>query len=241
MGAHRGASSSCPENTMAAFRKALDLSVDMLELDIQLTKDGEVVIYHDFYLEKRTNGHGFLRDYTLAELKKLDAGSWFSPEFAGETIPTLEEVLAWSKDKIWLSIELKQLEVFNEPLAKKTVELIKSYKMEDQVQIMSFNHQSLVEARKSSRKIITNVISASRMINPIQYLNSVEAQVLNVPIIHLSPSLIKELHEAGFYVHGSMSDDIDVFRRLLEWGADAMDTNTPDLMLLERSRLIDIG
>jgi glycerophosphoryl diester phosphodiesterase len=239
IGAHRGASAYCPDNTMSSFRKAVELKAEMLELDVQLTKDGEVIVYHDFYLDKKTNGQGFVHEHTLAEIQQLDAGSWFSEEFAGEKVPTFEEVLAWSKDKIWLNIELKQLEHLHEPLAKKVVQLVENYQMEDQVQIMSFNHASLVEVRNYSKKIITNVISASRLVNPIEYLRSIEAQVLNVPIIHLSPELVAELHHQGFYVHGSMSDDLHVWRTILEWGINAMDTNIPDVMIAERNRFLE--
>ncbi|MFS0821515.1 glycerophosphodiester phosphodiesterase [Bacillus sp. 1P02SD] len=239
IGAHRGASAYCPENTMSAFKKAYELKADMLELDVQLTKDGEVIVYHDFFLDKRTNGRGFVHEHTLTEVKQLDAGSWFSESFTGERIPTFEEVLAWSKDKIWLNIELKQLEHLDEPLAKKVVDLIEHYGMEDQVQIMSFNHASLVQARRCSKKIITSAISASRMLNPAEYLRSIQAQVLNVPVIHLSPRLVEELHNQGFYVHGSMSDDLNVWKTILAWGIDAMDTNIPDVMIQEREKFYE--
>ncbi|WP_051633478.1 glycerophosphodiester phosphodiesterase [Bacillus sp. UNC41MFS5] len=238
IGAHRGASAYCPDNTMSSFRKAVELNAEMLELDVQLTKDGEVIVYHDFYLDKKTNGQGFVHKHTLAEIQQLDAGSWFSEKFSGEKIPAFEEVLAWSKDKIWLNIELKQMEHLHEPLAQKVVQLVESYQMEEQVQIMSFNHASLVEVRKHSKEIITNVISASRLVNPVEYLRSMEAQVLNAPIFQLSPSLVDELHLHGFYVHGSMSDDLHVWQTILEWGIDAMDTNIPDVMIEERNRFL---
>ncbi|QKE72879.1 glycerophosphodiester phosphodiesterase [Arthrobacter citreus] len=239
IGAHRGASAYCPDNTMYSFKKGLELKADMLELDVQLTKDGEAIVFHDFLLNKKTNGQGFVHEYTLAEIQRLDAGSRFSDEFVGAKIPTFEEVIDWAKDKIWLNIELKQMEHLHEPLAKKIVQLVENYRMEDQVQMMSFNHASLVEVRSYSRKILTNVISASRLVNPVKYLRSIEAQVLNAPIFQLSPSLVDELHQHGFYVHGSMSDDIYVWKRILEWGIDAMDTNIPDVMIAKRDQFLE--
>ncbi|MCR2822973.1 glycerophosphodiester phosphodiesterase [Lederbergia panacisoli] len=239
IGAHRGASAYCPENTMSSFKKALELKADTLELDVQLTKDGEVIVFHDFYLNKSTDGQGFVFEHTLAEIQRLDAGSWFAKEFAGEKVPTLEEVLTWSRDKVWLSIELKQFEHLHEPLAKKVVQLIEHYQMEDQVQVMSFNHASLVKIRNYSKRMMTNVICGARIVNPIQYLRSIQAQVLNTPIIHLSPDLVKELHHEGFYVHASMSDDINVWKAVLEWGIDAMNTNIPDVMIAERSEFLE--
>src|SRR5512143_199880 len=91
--AHRGASRRAPENTMAAFRLAAELGADGVELDVQLSKDGEVVVMHDSRVDRTTDGHGRIRDLPLAELRALDAGGWYAPEFAGERIPTLAEVL----------------------------------------------------------------------------------------------------------------------------------------------------
>ncbi|MBP1947878.1 glycerophosphoryl diester phosphodiesterase [Virgibacillus litoralis] len=223
---------------MSAFKKAVELNADMLELDVHLTQDEQVVVYHDFYLEKNTNGNGFIGERTVSEINKLDIKSSLLKGNKAEKIPLLEEVLAWAKDKVWINIELKQMEFLNEPLAKKVVGLVEYYQMEDQVQLMSFNHKSLLDIRKYNKKIMTNAISASLIVNPIGYLDSINAQVLNTPIIHLSPSIIGELHNAGFLVHGSMSDSTEVCRRLLEWNVDAMDTNVPDIMIEERTKFL---
>jgi glycerophosphoryl diester phosphodiesterase len=107
--AHRGDSSLCPENTMAAFRKAVEVGSDGIETDVHLTKDGKVVISHDGYLGRVCNGKGNISDYTYDELKKFDAGSWFSEDFKGERLPLLEELLDLLKDKdMILNIEIKE-------------------------------------------------------------------------------------------------------------------------------------
>ncbi len=103
--AHRGASGTCPENTLAAFRRAGNLGADMIELDVQLTRDGEVVVIHDWTLDRTTDGDGAVRDASLAEIQRLDAGAWFGPEFRGERVPTLAEVLAATT--VPLNVELK--------------------------------------------------------------------------------------------------------------------------------------
>ena len=105
--AHRGASGTAPEHTRAAFVRALDIGVDMIELDVQLTRDEQLVILHDHELERTTNGRGLVRDQTLAEIKSLDAGSWFGPEFAGETVLTLSEVLGLVGTAARLNVEVK--------------------------------------------------------------------------------------------------------------------------------------
>ena len=103
--AHRGASGTRPENTLAAFRRAVELGADMIELDVQLTRDGGVVVLHDDTLERTTDGAGPLAASTLADVRRLDAGSWFAPAFAGERVPTLAEVLA--AIAIPINVELK--------------------------------------------------------------------------------------------------------------------------------------
>lgn len=105
--AHRGASGYAPENTIAAFDLAVKMNADMIELDVQLTKDRQIVVIHDDRVDRTTNGSGFVKDFTLEELQKLDAGSWYGPAFQGERIPTLEAVLKRYHKKIGLLIELK--------------------------------------------------------------------------------------------------------------------------------------
>ncbi|MBI4202050.1 MAG: hypothetical protein HY532_02890 [Chloroflexi bacterium] len=108
--AHRGVSAEAPENTLAAFDKALEQGFPHIELDVQLTRDGHVVVIHDTTLERTTNGSGPLAGHTLEALGRLDAGSWFSTTFRGEHIPTLAEVLRWYRGRAFLHLEMKSLE-----------------------------------------------------------------------------------------------------------------------------------
>ncbi len=105
--AHRGASVSHPENTIAAFKEAIRLGAHMVELDLALTKDGQIVVMHDTTLERTTDGEGAVKDWTLAELKKLDAGSFKAAKFKGQTIPTFRETLAIMPENVWLNVHLK--------------------------------------------------------------------------------------------------------------------------------------
>ena len=106
--AHRGFSGTAPENTLAAFRAAIDTGCDMIELDVHLSRDNQVVVIHDDTLERTTSGRGNVADQTYAELKRLDAGSWFDPRFSGERIPTLADVLSLARNRILVNIELKK-------------------------------------------------------------------------------------------------------------------------------------
>lgn len=105
--AHRGASQVAPENTLAAFRAAELAGADGIELDIHLCRDGVPVVIHDESVDRTTDGSGAVGSYSLRELRKLDAGGWFSPAFSGEAVPTLEEVLSWAEGRVRLNIEIK--------------------------------------------------------------------------------------------------------------------------------------
>jgi glycerophosphoryl diester phosphodiesterase len=115
--AHRGASRIAPENTMAAFSAAVELGADGLELDIHLSRDGIPVVIHDESLERTTDGRGLVADASLEQVQQLDAGGWFSPDFMGESLPTLAEVLSAFSGKLRLNLELKELSAGVEVLA----------------------------------------------------------------------------------------------------------------------------
>ncbi len=130
--AHRGDMEHFPENTLASFQSAIDKGADVIELDVHQTKDNEIVVHHDFYLDRHTNGQGFIGDHTLKELKRLDAGSWFDESFSSENIPTLLEVLEIGKGKTRFEIEIKTPSKF---FAKNVIKLIESNNLTDKVEI----------------------------------------------------------------------------------------------------------
>lgn len=135
--AHRGASNTHPENTLAAFREAIRLGAHMIEFDVALTKDHQLVLMHDATLDRTTDGSGKVSDYTLAELKQLDAGSWKGEKFRGEKIPTLDEALEIMPENIWLNVHLKG----SEELATKTAERIVAHRRK---------HQAFLAAKKTA-------------------------------------------------------------------------------------------
>ncbi|OAH52542.1 MULTISPECIES: glycerophosphodiester phosphodiesterase [Bacillaceae] len=142
--AHRGASGTHPENTMAAFEAAVRIGADGIELDVQMTKDGEIVIIHDETVNRTTNGKGAIERMTYAEIAELDAGSWFHPKFAGEKILTLDEFLTWATgNTMQINIELKTNKVPYYGIEQKVLELIDIYNMRGRVIISSFNSESV--------------------------------------------------------------------------------------------------
>lgn len=133
---HRGLKAFYPENTMISFQKALEAGVDGIELDINMTKDGHLVIIHDTSVDRTTNGSGLVQNHTLRELKELDAGSHFSWEFKNEKIPTFEEFLDLVKYKdILLNVEIKD---YRESVVDKTISMLEEYHLSDKYVITSF-------------------------------------------------------------------------------------------------------
>ena len=148
--AHRGASGYAPENTMEAFSEAVRRKADGIELDVQLTKDGEIVVIHDEKLERVSNGTGWVKDYTLKELRKLNFNKTF-PEQGSARIPTLKEVYElMKKEDMLVNVELKTSIVFYEGLVDKVLDLAARMGMEEKVLYSSFNHYTLLEIKKKN-------------------------------------------------------------------------------------------
>ena len=155
--AHRGASRAAPENTLAAMKKAMEFGADYAELDACQTKDGAIVLMHDEELERTTGQKGMIWEYTLEELRKFEAGSWFSEEFRGESIPTLQEVMHLVRGKMKLNIEIK---VFgHEPgIARKVVDIIRAENFEGKCMVTSFDRKTIEEVKKVAPGLMTGFI-----------------------------------------------------------------------------------
>ena len=154
--AHRGYSGKYPENTASAFEAAIVAGADMIELDVCMTKDRVPVVIHDQTLERTTDGHGLVSEFTLSELKKLDAGSWFSPEFEGESIPTLEEILLQIRGKISVNIEIKpesyESNGPDDAIEKQICIMVEKFGMIESVLISSFEHSFFPRIKLWHRK-----------------------------------------------------------------------------------------
>jgi glycerophosphoryl diester phosphodiesterase len=137
---HRGALGYAPENTMASFEKGLECGADLLEFDIRMSRDGALIVMHDASVSRTTDGHGRIEDMTLAEIKKLDAGSWFGSQYRGERVPTLIEVLDWAKGRVSLVIEIKRDPQSIPGIEQKLIEALNDRSMIDEVIAISFFH-----------------------------------------------------------------------------------------------------
>ncbi len=160
--AHRGISAKAPENTLAAFQKAAQTDgIDMIELDVRLSKDNEVIVLHDRTLQRTTTGNGPARSYTYKELQEFDAGSWFHPSFSSERIPSLGQVFETVGKKVWINVEIKSDIFHREPpgvLETAVLDIVREYEMTERVLISSFDHDIVYRIKQMEPRCITGVL-----------------------------------------------------------------------------------
>lgn len=205
--AHRGARGYAPENTMEAFKKALVLKADGIELDIHTTKDGEIVICHDHDIDRTSNGTGWICDFTLEELKKLDFGAWFHSDFAGATIPTFAEFFTWYvKTPLLLNIEIKNGPVIYDQIEEKVIAAMKAIAPEDfdlynRIIISSFYHPSLCKIKELDNRFKTGVLFDSRPVDVLSLIKQTNADYLHPHWHYLDSEWIKSACEVGIGVN----------------------------------------
>lgn len=225
--AHRGYSSKAPENTMAAFELALEAGSDGLELDVHLTKDGKVIVIHDHTLERTSNGTGIVEQYTLAELQQLDAGSWFSPDYKGERLPSLREVCELVKDKdILFNVELKAALGF-EQLNYKVAELLDEYELNEKTVISSFNHYALVHFKQIRPHVRTGILYSAALVNPWEYAKSIGATALHPNHKTIIPEIVSGAQQNGMMVNPWTVDAPEDIERMKLAKIDSIITNVP--------------
>lgn len=192
--AHRGWSGVAPENTLAAITLAAkDPEIEMIEIDVQLSKDGVPIVIHDFTLDRTTNGMGLVKEHTYEELKRLDAGSWFDPYYQGETLPSLEEVLRLAKGNKRLNIELKQSGNAYPELEDKTMELIRRYRMQDEVIVTSFDHQSMRKTKQLAPELRVGLIVLGRPVLVAEQMEYAGASFLSIEYHYLTREMAEEI------------------------------------------------
>ncbi len=236
--AHRGASAYAPENTWAAFQKALEMEAGGIELDLHLSKDGHVVICHDEQVDRVSNGSGLIRDKTLDELKNLDFGSWFGKAFEGEKILTFDEFLklidGW--DGI-LNVELKSGIILYEGLEEKVVDILRAYSRIDNTIISSFNHYSLLTVKKLEPRLKTGVLYTAGLVDPWDYAKRIGADAVHPLFYSLIPPIIEGCKKNGIMMNAWTVDQPEYIRALAENGVDGIITNVPDKALEITSQL----
>src|SRR2546427_3398742 len=197
--AHRGASGNAPENTLAAFRKAVALGATFIETDLQLSRDAHFVAIHDTTVNRTTNGQGAVHDMTLADLRKLDAGSWFGSEFAGERIPTLEEILEFSKkNDVVFYLEIKPGAAWGGEHA-----LIGALRESGEIPravVISFDPAIVLSLRKIEPTLMTGLLYDGQIENPLDKAVEIGARQLAVRGDLVTPALLAEARRKDLQV-----------------------------------------
>ena len=231
--AHRGASAAAPANTLAAFEKAIELGADGAELDTHLSADGVPMVIHDFDVDASTDGSGLVAHMTLAQLKQLDAGSYFDSAFAGERIPTLEEVLEAVGDRLLLNIELKTNSWRDNGLERAVATQVEEHNLGHRVLFSSFNPYSLRRVKRFAPHIPAGLLYAPDMPLPLRrawlaFLAPHEAR-------HPEHTMVDARYMAwaqrrGYRVNPWTVDDPEEMRRLINLGVHSIITNVPDVL-----------
>ena len=179
--AHRGYSAKYPENTMAAFRAAMNYEIDGIELDVHMTKDGHIVVIHDEKVNRTTNGKGYVKDMTTQQIKELDAGSKFNPLFKGEKIPLLEEVIQLIEPtNLKLNIELKSDVFPYYGMDMEVVKLVEKYGIQNRTIISSFDHETLTRIANVAPLIETAPLFSNIVVEPWTYAKKIEADAIHI-------------------------------------------------------------
>lgn len=239
--AHRGASGDAPENTMAAFRLAVEQGAEGIELDIQMSRDGELVVIHDEALDRTTNGKGLVASYTAAELRSFDASNHFT-QYRGEPLPFLRDVLAYlAPTALELNIELKNGLFFYEGMEEKAVQLVREYGMERRVVFSSFNHYSLVKLANLAPDIERGILYGEGLYEPWKYAATVGARALHAHYHSMYPEIVAGTQGAGGKVRvWTVNEDRDI-QRMLSLGVDAIITNYPGRTKQLRAEMANLG
>lgn len=238
--AHRGASAAAPENTLAAFRTALEQQADGIELDIHLSKDGVPVVCHDTLLLRTTGQPGRISDYTVRELKDFDAGSWFGPQFAGERLPLLSEVLelcSTQEPDFIINIELKSGSKLYPGIEEKAVAAVDGSHYRGRIIYSSFDHYALRRLKEINRHLKTGVLYGAALVDPWRYRDILAFDALHPAWHTLTPEIIREAHAHGLEINTFTVDDLFYAQQLISAGVDAIITNVPDRLIDLRSSM----
>ena len=215
-------------------------NVDGIESDVHISKDGKLVIFHDASVERTSNGTGFIRDLTYAELLELDIGAWKSPEFAGQRIWTLGQLLDFCREtRLLLNLELKNYEVFYDGLEQRVIDEICVRGMQEQVFVSSFNHISMQRFKALCPEIETGLLYDKPLLDMEYYLLRSNADNVHprYMLLQYQPELMDLFHNRGMKVNTWTVNDEDAMEDMLRRGVDGIISNYPDLLCRVTARV----
>ena len=233
--AHRGISGKAPENTLASFALACETpGIDMIELDVRLSKEKEVMVLHDRTLQRTSTGNGAARNYTVAEIKEFDAGSWFDRAFSTERIPTLREVLTLVNKRRWINIELKSDFFFPEKpelLERRVLETVGELECDECVMYSSFNHRMMANIKRFNPKAITGVLYSvgrdfGRM--PSKLAGRVGASVFVCAKREVTKRMLEDAQKSGIAFYVYTLNSTSSVSKMVELGVDGILSDIAD-------------
>lgn len=231
--AHRGASGSAPENTLAAFRRAIHLGARFIETDLRLTRDGRLVAIHDELLDRTTTGRGPVGACTLEEIRSLDAGSWFGPEFAGERVPTIEEILQLARDAdVVFYLEMKAQAGWGGEHA--VVAALRASQEAARTLVLSFDPGALETLRRLDPILMSGLLTDNVGVvapDPVATALRVGARQVAPRADLVTPELIERAHGEGLQVVTWTANDPDHMRALIAAGVDGIMTDYPERLV----------
>jgi glycerophosphoryl diester phosphodiesterase len=226
--AHRGASGTRPELTMGAFERALDIGVDMIELDVQLTRDRKLVVLHDRDLGRTVAGRGAVRDRSLAELQQLDAGSWFAPEYSGARVPSLAQVLDLVRGRAALNVEIKSPAADWDETADALLESLAAADLATTI-VSSFAMGALRAVRERSAAARIGVLWHEPDIhNAFGHADRLAAEALHPLHRLVTARLVERARGAGLAVYTWTVNDVARMRALADLGVDGIISDFPE-------------
>ncbi len=222
---HRGAKGIAPENTIESFVKAMELGCEAVELDVHISKDGQLAVIHDELVDRTTSGSGPVAEMSLEELKELDAGN-------GNQIPTLDEVF----ETVRSSPLIVQIELKGEGTEKVVPEFVESRRMTDRVVFTSFWHNRVLEAKKQLPRAKGGILISCHPVDPVQLADQARADYIHVKSPYIDKVLVHTVHEAGRAIRAwGPNTEISVIDQMIDLEVDAIGSDRPDLVI-ERLR-----
>lgn len=228
--AHRGASAQAPENTMAAFERAVECGADAIELDLHISRDGELVIIHDDTLDRTTDGQGPVHAFSLQELKRLDAGRWFGERFADQRIPTLTEVLDRFAGKIPLALEIKAGSAFFQGIEEKVLSVLREHRVIPQVAVASFDHYALLRLKELEPDLRTAALLVGRPVSMSALAGPAKADAIALDCCLATHTEVEACHAAGLQLVVWVVNEPARMRHFIDLGVDGIITDRPDLL-----------
>jgi glycerophosphoryl diester phosphodiesterase len=221
--AHRGASGYLPENTLPAFHLAVEQGADAVELDVHLSADGHPVVMHDPTVDRTTDGHGYIKDMTLADLRRLRC--------QGQKIPLLEDVLEELPREVLLAVEVKNGPVFYPGIEATILATLSRHDRLENTLVISFDHRVVKRLRKLSGGVKTGILFVCHPVRPVAMAKAANSQCVLPHWAFVTKSLVNTVHKAGLPVFAWVADDEDTMRQLLALGVDGIATNYPDRLV----------